>query len=570
MKYIFWDFEFATGRVEEDVQSGELPKPICVAWRTSEGQSGVKWLDGLQSPVEALPLALGDVLVGFFTSAEFGCHLVLGWSLNAEVIDLFAEHRVLTNGIEVNNSLLASCEYFGVTHAADSEHKHAMQMLCAAGGPFSVEEQKAILDYCADDVRATEQLFNAMKDSINMPLAKVRGEYMKCLARIENRGIPIDMEALTGMRKHWEAIKLELIKKVDVQYGVYSNGKFNMERFAEYLNREKIHWPRTPSGMLSTEDDTFKSMMKVHPQITALRELRVTLGKMRLNKLAVGSDGRNRCMLSPFKSKTGRNQPSSNAYLFGPSRWLRSLAKPGPGMTIAYLDFKSQEFAIAAYLSGDKNMIEAYETGDPYMATAIMMNLAPEGATKVSHPDARGIGKILVLGIGYGAGAAHIAEMLNKPRVYATELIHKHKKVYKTYWQWHEKHMDNVLLSRQCCTPLGWRIQVEKDADKPRTLGNWPMQSGGSDILRVSVIMLEEAGIPVVATIHDAVLIEVPTAESNGLVAEAQRIMERASLVVSSGKVTVDADVYSYPERYVADGGLPMWNQIQEIMGRLK
>jgi hypothetical protein len=46
--------------------------------------------------------------------------------------------------------------------------------------------------------------------------------------------------------------------------------------------------------------------------VAPLRELRLSLGEMRLfANLAVGRDGRNRCLLSPFRSKTGRNQPSN-------------------------------------------------------------------------------------------------------------------------------------------------------------------------------------------------------------------------------------------------------------------
>ena len=45
--------------------------------------------------------------------------------------------------------------------------------------------------------------------------------------------------------------------------------------------------------------------------------------ELRLNELPVGSDGRNRCMLSAFGSKTSRNQPSNSKFIFGPSAWLR-------------------------------------------------------------------------------------------------------------------------------------------------------------------------------------------------------------------------------------------------------
>ena len=63
--------------------------------------------------------------------------------------------------------------------------------------------------------------------------------------------------------------------------------------------------------------DTFKMMALRYPQLAELRELRKTLAEMRKIKLTVGRDGRNRTLLSPFQSKTGRNQPSTTRFIFG-------------------------------------------------------------------------------------------------------------------------------------------------------------------------------------------------------------------------------------------------------------
>jgi hypothetical protein len=91
----------------------------------------------------------------------------------------------------------------------------------------------------------------------------------------------------------------------------------------------------------------------------------IKLSELRLNNLAVGTDGRNRTLLSRFKSKTARNQPSNAKFIFGPSVWLRGLIKLKMGHSVAYLDRSSQEIAIAAALSGDDAMWKGYATGDP-------------------------------------------------------------------------------------------------------------------------------------------------------------------------------------------------------------
>jgi len=96
-------------------------------------------------------------------------------------------------------------------------------------------------------------------------------------------------------------------------------------------------------------------MAKVYPAISPLRELRSTLSDLRLSDLAVGHDGRNRTMLSAFRARTGRNQPSNSKFIFGPSVWLRGLIKPPPGYAVAYIDWAKQEVGIAAALSGDRS-----------------------------------------------------------------------------------------------------------------------------------------------------------------------------------------------------------------------
>ena len=91
-------------------------------------------------------------------------------------------------------------------------------------------------------------------------------------------------------------------------------------------------------SLVALDDETFREMAKGYPaQVGPMRELRHTLGQMRLHDLAVGSDDRNRAILSAFRSATGRNQPSNSRFVFGPSAWLRSLISPEPGRALAYV-----------------------------------------------------------------------------------------------------------------------------------------------------------------------------------------------------------------------------------------
>jgi hypothetical protein len=200
---------------------------------------------------------------------------------------------------------------------------------------------------------------------------------MAAAAEIEANGIPIDVDLFARLGQRWSEIRRGLIDVVDADFGVYDGERFVQARFEAYLARRRLPWPRLASGAPRLDDDTFRECCKAHPELNPLRELRYALGQLRLNQLAIGSDGRNRAGLSAFRALTGRNAPSSARFIFGPATWLRSLIKPAEGRAIAYLDFASQEIAIAAALSGDDAMWTAYASGDPYLAFAIQAGLAP-------------------------------------------------------------------------------------------------------------------------------------------------------------------------------------------------
>jgi len=169
---------------------------------------------------------------------------------------------------------------------------------------------------------------------------------------MEHRGIPIDVPTFAHLKNRWGHIQTALVKEVDARYGVFEGLTFKRDKFANWLIVNNIPWPRLESGQLKMDDDTFRGMAKAYPAVAELRELRSALGKMRLfDDLAIGPDGRNRTAIMPFRARTGRNQPSNAKFIFGTSRWLRSLIKPEPGMAVAYLDYSQQEFGIAAALS---------------------------------------------------------------------------------------------------------------------------------------------------------------------------------------------------------------------------
>ena len=321
------------------------------------------------------------------------------------------------------------------------------------GAPFNETEKQILQDYVKSDTDALDILYPIMIPKIEHPrLALFRSSYVKAVSYIERYGIPLCPQV--HMLKELLKERLpQLIEQVDKQYGVYVDGTFTHTLFADYLDREGIDsWPETASGQLSTDKQVFSDFSDIYPQLANLKELRKTISDVGDFKLAIGPDNRNRTGIRQFTSKTGRNQPSGNQFLFNCSKWMRYLVKPIPGHTIVNLDYKAQEIEIAATLSKDPQMMIDYATGDPYLAMGKLARRIPPDGTKESHGEIRNRFKALSLGITYMMGLETRARRSKGSLTEAGSLMSFHKQKYRTFWRWIESEVSGALLTKKIMT----------------------------------------------------------------------------------------------------------------------
>jgi DNA polymerase I len=558
------DFEFEFGG-----HVGNRPSPVCmVAKDLRSGQTWRQWR-GEFGPLPPLAIGADALFVAFYASAELGCFKALGWPMPANVLDLFVEFRNRTNGLPrpTGSGLIGALTYFGLDNIGAVE-KDEMRLLVLGGGPWSDDERAAILEYCAGDVAALERLLPAMLPRIDLPRALLRGRYMKAAAAMEWNGVPIDANMLTLLREKWSSIQDRLIIEIDADYGVFDGRTFKADRWERYLITHNIPWPRLESGRLDLSDRSFRQMAKAYPQVSPMRELRSALSDLRLNDLAVGQDGRNRTLLSAFRSRTGRNQPSNTKYIFGPSVWLRSLVRPPPGLGLAYIDWSQQEFGIAAALSGDPAMQAAYLSGDPYLAFAKQTGAVPEDATKQTHGPTRELFKQCVLAVQYGMEAESLATRIGQPPVVARDLLRVHRETYRDFWRWSDAAVNQAMLTSTLHTVFGWCIHVDENPN-PRSLRNFPMQANGAEMLRLACCLSTERSIEVCAPVHDAVLICVPLDRLEDDTARMRAAMGQASKIVLEGfELRTDVTYVRHPDRFQDLRGKAMWDRVIELIGK--
>jgi DNA polymerase I len=555
-----------------DGRDGNRPRPVCLVARELRTAQAWRLWRGEFGPRPPFPTGPDCLFVSFYSSAECGFFRQLGWAMPMRVLDLFCEFRCLTNGRRApgeKDSLISLLTYFSID-AINALDKREMIDLILANGPELESRRTEVLDYCQGDVDALGRVLPAILPFVDLPRALLRGRYMaNGASAMEHNGIPVDAPLWERLVEQWDSIKRGLIDAVDADFHVYEDGVFRQVLFEKLLARLGIPWPRLESGHLDLSDDTFRAMAKSYPIISPLRELRHTLSELRLNRLSIGNDQCNRTILSAFRARTGRNQPSSAQYIFGPSVWIRGLIRPRPGEGLAYIDWSSQEIGIAAALSGDPNLVQAYNDGDTYLAFGKQCGRLPLDATKESHGAERELLKQCCLGINYAMGERSLALRLGQPEIVARNLLRDHRNTYPRFWSWSDAAVDLAMQGRTLWTTFGWPIRIGPNPN-PRSLRNFPMQGHAAECLRIACRLGTERGVTICGPLHDAVLISAPLDRLDHDIAVMRDAMAEASRAVLGGfELRTDVNVIKYPDRFMDEKrGRKMWDHIMRLLAQ--
>lgn len=562
MKTYVIDYEFLS-------LPGCNPRPWCIAYHCVEtGEENVIWLDGQDVPS---PFPEAFRMVAHYALAELGCFLELGWELPTEVIDTLPEFRVVRGQVPTSGGswgLLSVASQLGIP-TMSSAHKESMRQL-ATGGELPEQSRTDLMNYCLEDVRTGLAIWQVIESRVNIQEAILRGRYLKALARVERRGIPADVDMVERLQLYMPEIREAAWVQARKEYpGVIDEkGRFSSKAWLEWCAQVGIPWPRVKGGTPALDADIFKRMSDRYPSVLTMAYTRKLRGQSRKFELPLGTDGRMRCMLSPFSADTSRNQPSNSRFIFGASAWMRSVIKAGKKTALGYVDYAGQEVGIAAALSGDKALVKDYQSGDSYMAFAIRAGAAPVGATKETHPSERATYKTAALAIQYGIGDEALGQNLGIPTTAARRLITAHQLAYPTYWSWRRAIVDEVMCGGTLNTRYGWNRKA-KPKDSANSIANFLVQAAGGEILRAAVIALEEAGHRVVAPVHDALLIEMDLDGWEEELAEIRHLMEEAAMAVTGGlRIPTDVELVSPLENYLDKRGAEFWQIAGYVLGR--
>jgi DNA polymerase-1 len=549
---------------EYEVADGDLPNPLCIiAHVLDENLQHVRTVRQWRGEFgTAPPFDIGPdtLFVAYSAWAEMMCFMVLGWKFPEHIFDQHTAYLAASNVLLSYNPdevrkrprkrLPDACRAYGVEGWERIDKEAISEDI--GEGRWHKYGRECVFEYCAEDVTKSVQLLRQqLRGRPGLPPADVErtlhwSNYSaKTIARIQARGMPIDMVRWNLVQENKAAVIGELLRQFDPSHGsddpIYTqDGEWEYARFERWLVHTAVTaWPRLDSGKLDIDGDAFRMMYHV-PGIEGLHALRDSLRIVATAKLPIGRDGRNRPSLFPFGTATGRN--AHRRSLYNAHAGMRSFMVFPPDTIAVYLDWRTQEVGVAAALSEDPALLAAYRTGDVYYVLARDSGLTTDPDRhhwKKCAPEMRQRMKSLQLGINYGMGVPSLANGLNRHPLIASNLIEQHRRTYPRFWRWREDQVQIAMLGRGCESIFGWPLRITTSPNK-RTLYNFPMQSGGGEMLRLAAWRLCESGLVPSMLVHDGILLELRNEEE---VEHAIEIMRVAGLETCDGfEVGVDID----------------------------
>jgi DNA polymerase I len=383
-------------------------------------------------------------------------------------------------------------------------------------GPLSEE----MIEYAAKDVEILLPLYEVLKANIEEAdlahVAEIEHRALPAVVWMSSAGVPIDADGWREHARKTEANAARLKDELNALAPEHPDGEvWNFGSHQQVRKAAKLLGVDLPN----TKDETLVLYAQEHEFVSALRNYRKaaklasTYGAGWLES-GYHEDGRIYASWRQVRAATGRmacDHPNlQNIPRSGP---LRSYIRPPEGRVFVVADYSQVELRIAAKISGDTEMLNAYaESRDLHALTAQSLT----GRKDISSGD-RKLAKAVNFGLLYGMGAKGLRSYAL--RSYGVEMSLEEaslnrRRFFETYpglKRWHDSERrawqcgeseTRTLTGRQ-------RMNVERLTDRL----NAPVQGTGADGLKLALALLWErkgecpVAVPVLVC-HDEIVVE--------------------------------------------------------------
>ncbi|MCG2793215.1 MAG: DNA polymerase I [Weeksellaceae bacterium] len=411
--------------------------------------------------------------------------------------------------------------------------------------------------YAAEDADVTFQLYELfapqlIKENLEELFYKVEMPLMKVLAKMELTGVKLDSNWLAQ-----ESIDLENdLRVLETKIFELSGENFNMnspKQLGEILFDKMQLDPKakkTKTGQYATSEDVLQKLSSKHEIIASILEYR-TLQKLKSTYVDAlpgqidKKDGRVHTTFAQTVAATGRLASLNPNLQNIPIRTLRGQQIRGAfvsdrGKKIISADYSQIELRLIAEISGEQNMIAAFQNGEDIHAStaAKLFDVALEEVTKTQRSQA----KTVNFGIIYGQGAFGLADQTGLSRSEAKKMIDAYFESYPRLKEYMNEQIEKARKLGYVETILGRKRHL-KDINSTnfvvkghaeRNAVNAPIQGSAADIIKLAMIKIDEEletqnlETKMLLQVHDELLFEAPMDEVDVAISLIKKEMESA------------------------------------------
>ena len=409
--------------------------------------------------------------------------------------------------------------------------------------------------YAALDAVAAFRLYGLLYEELNNNNVFVVYDLMrraiKSIVQLELNGIHFNQEAHKKLITGWEAEKRVVEEDVRQLFGPDLNPASSSQLSSwlkENLDEETLKkWPRTKTGRLGTGADALNNFPD-QPLIKPLRKykevskLLSTYGTKYATHVNPET-GRIHANFILGKARTGRMSCTlPNLQNMPRGKDFRSLFCAPPGKVLLVADYSQIELRVAAIVSQDDIMLEAYENGlDLHKKTASEISGVPFDEVT---GDQRRAAKPINFGLLYGQGAPGLVRQAKVDYgVYmSVQEARKAKsaffRTYKMLRRWQKKTARLSKRENRIITP-GGRVRdfrKEKKGYRYTKALNTPIQGGAAEVLMAALAVLQnhlkDIDAKLVNTIHDEIVLEVASEHSDKAAIALEAAMTEGMLTI--------------------------------------
>ena len=411
--------------------------------------------------------------------------------------------------------------------------------------------------------KLTENGQESLYYDIELPLCEV-------LADMQKQGVSIDRERLLEFSEKIGTRIAELIERIYAVAGEEFN--INSPKQLAQILFEKLELKplkKTKSGY-STNAEVLEKLQDAHPIIPLILEYR-TLAKLKstycdgLMAVINPKTGRIHSVFNQMTTVTGRISSTEPNMQNIPTRteigsYMRRMFVAKEGYVFEDADYSQIELRVLAHISGDKNMIEAFQKGEDIhrVTAAQVLGIAPEAVTKEQRSRAKAVNFGIVYGIGEYSLSQDLKISVKQAKGYIDNYLDKYSGVREYMENIKETARKNgyveTLMRRRRYIPEITSSNFNTRAFGERVALNTPIQGTAADIIKLAMVRiyrkLKEGGFrsKLILQVHDELIIETCPEEKDEVCKILKTEMENAinlsvplAVDMSEGKSWYDA-----------------------------